>query len=380
MAIPYPRCAIEHFTIACDSDAMRFPAILLLLLTALRIHGSPAEADRISRTYQLSSESWELKMKLAATDAEKQALLAKRPDPTATAKELWRAIATSLTEDWTIPHAGFFLNHTRALTQSTPNGIAPAFVEERKLIIATFSKHHLRKPGIGPFAIALADTATPEALPMLEKIIAENPDKATQGLAALGASMILRNLGDGPEIMSKRLTHLRNAIIHAADQKLGETSVADIAANELYVIKNLSKGRTAPDFAGTDVAGRNVTLSASRGKVTVVLFWDAKSTDTDRIIDFTNELVIKNTDKPVHVIGITPESLQRIRELQGDGSIRWNNIIDPAEKITGEYRVNSRPLVFVLDKDGRIEYTGLPGSFVDLTVDALLSPPPAEKR
>jgi len=352
--------------------------ILIALLANLQVNASPANAQLITRQYELSAETWALKLKLATTPEEKQELWDKRPDPAATATELWSSIAPSLAEDWTIPHAAFFLNITRNLTTIGPDGnVAAAFSRERQRIVAAFTENHLRKPGIGAFTIALVDNGAPQALPLLEKIIAENPDKATQGIASLAAALLLRNLGDTPELIAKRLNHLRDAIIKSVDEKIGDSSVGYIAAEEIYVIKNLTKGRHAPDFSGTDVAGRVVRLSDFKGKVTVVLFWDAKTAETDRIIELTNRLVEKNVDKPVTIIGITPESLDRIRELQAQGAIKWNSIIDPTEKISTEYRISSRPAVFVLDQAGNIEFTGMPGSFVDLTVDALLTGAPA---
>ena len=354
--------------------------VLIALFATCHAYASPNEAERVKRAYELSSETWELKLKIAQTPAEKQTLWENRPDPAVTATELWRNIAPSLEQDWTIPYAAFFLNITRNLTAVRPDGnVGPAFAQERQRIIKTFTESHLKKPGIGAFCIALADSGEPHALPLLEKIITENPDKVTQGVAALGAALLLKNIGDAPEVMKKRLNYLRLAIINAADQTTGSASVADIAADELYVIRYLSKGRVAPNFSGSDVGSRVVQLSDFKGKVTIVLFWDAKTAETDKVIQLTNRLVDKYVGKPVEIIGITPESLARIRELQADGTIKWNNIIDSTEKIAGEYKITARPLLIVLNETGTIEYTGLPGSFVDLTVDALLEGSTAEK-
>ncbi|MFK7852207.1 MAG: peroxiredoxin family protein [Akkermansiaceae bacterium] len=348
--------------------------ILFVSIATLQVHASPTEAERIKRTYELSAETWALKLKLAQTPAEKQALWDKRPDAKKTAADTWRLIGPSLAQDWTIPYATFFLTLTRNLVTTDSRGIAtPDFIPQRERIIEVFSKNHLQKPGIGAFAIALAESGDPQAIGTLEKIINTNPDNVTKGVAALGASMLLKNLGDATEVMKKRLKYLRLAIIHAADQTIGDTSIADIASDELFVIRYLSKGRQAPDFSGTDVASRVIRLSNFKGKITLVLFWDAKTTETDKVIQLTNQMVDKYLDKPVQILGITPESLTRIRELQADGSIKWNNIIDPAEKISGEYKVANRPLVIILDEKGTIQYTGLPGSFAELTVDALLA-------
>jgi peroxiredoxin len=350
------------------------PLVIAALFIAANAHATPEQAERIQRGYKLSSETWALKYQLAATAAEKQALVASRPDPEATAKDLWIEIAPSIKESWTIPYAAYFLDLTRNLTTTgADENTQPAFSAERKRILGTFTENHLNKPGIAPFCITLAESGDPKALSILEKVITENPDEATQGMAALAASILLKQLGDAPEVMKKRLTYLRKAIIQASDQKVGETSVADIVTDELYVIRYLSKGRIAPDLSGTDVAGRVIRLSDLKGTTVILLFWDAKSAETDKIIGLTNQLAVKYDGKPVAILGVTPESLDRIRALQADRSIKWNNIIDPTDKLAGEYRIASRPAVLVFDDKGAIEYTGLPGSFVELTVDALLA-------
>lgn len=337
-------------------------ASLLPLLLALHAHATPAEAERVKRSYELSAETWELKMKITTEPEERRELMESRPDPTAAAADLWRQIAPSLKDEWIIPYAAFFLDLTR--------GVMAA---ERQRLLETFAEHHTLKPGIAPFCVALAESGDPKSLPLLEKILAQNPDEPTKGIAALGAALLLKNLGDAPEVMQKRLTYLRQAIIMAADQDIGGISVADIVGDELYVIRYLAKGRTAPDLSGADVSARVIRLSELRGKTVVLLFWDAKSPETDKFIGITNQMAIKYADKPVAILGVTPEALGRIRELQADGSIRWNNIIDPTDKLAREFRITVRPTAFVIGANGKIEYTGLPGSFAELTVDALLA-------
>jgi peroxiredoxin len=349
-------------------------ATLFFLILASYAGANPTESERIKRSFELATESWELKMKIATDPEERQKLIKSRPDPSTSAAELWREIAPSLKENWTIPYAAFFLNLSRGLTLVNADGNTDAaFTEERKRVLDAFSENHSAKPGIAPFCISLAENGDPKSLPLLEKIITDNPEETTKGIAALGAAMLLKNLGEAPEIMQKRLTYLRQAVIMAADQKIGGMSVADIINEELYVISHLSKGRMAPDLSGADVSGRMIRLSELRGKTVILLFWDAKSPETDKLIGNTNQMTLKYTDKPVVILGITPESLDRIRELQADSSIRWNNLIDPTDKLAKEYRIAARPAALVIGSAGKIEYLGAPGSFAELTVDALLA-------
>ncbi len=343
------------------------PLAILCLLLPLNVRANPAESEQIKRGFELTSEKWMLEYKLATTPEAKEALLAKQPNPTAAATTLWANIAPSLKEEWTIPYAAFFLEITRNIS-------SPIFAEGRQRIIKTFSETHLTNPAITPFIIALIESGDPQNLAVLEKAAEENPDKSVQGIAALGAAMQLKTLGDDAEIMAKRLNYLRKAIIQSADKTIGGKSVADIASDELYVIRYLVKGRVAPPLSGTDVANRQVTISDFKGKIVVLLFWDAKTEQTDKVIQLTNQLATKYKDQPVAILGVTPESAERIRTLQGDGSILWNNICDPSDKLAQEYRISSRPALFIIDAEGKIEYTGLPGSFAELTVDALLNP------
>jgi peroxiredoxin len=343
---------------------------LLILITFVFVThavASPEEAERIKRTYELSLESWVLKMKIAKTDAEKQVLMVKRPSPEQTATELWAVISRSLKMDWSIPYSAFYLN----LTHHVPVTDATT-AKQRKIIMDGFENVYFAKPNIGSLCIALTQSGSPRALPILEKVISKNPDKKCQGIAALGASLLLKNLGDSPEIIEKRLTHLRMAIIQAADEKIGELDVAKLASDELFIINHLVKGRTPPEFSGSDVSGRIIKSADFKGKITVILFWDAQFADMNKVIEITNRLVDKYVGKPVSIIGITPESLTSVRKLQADEITKWNNIIDSKDEIYALYRIKSRPAIFIINAAGKLEYSGLPGSFVELTVDALL--------
>lgn len=344
---------------------------LFILISALmlsQVVASPTEAERIKRTFELSQESFVLKMKIAKTDAEKRAVWEKRPSFEATATELWEAIARSLHQDWSIPYAAFYLNLTHQIPASDP-----ITSKHRKAIMDHFEQHHLEKPDIGVFCIALTQSGSPRALPLLEKVISKSPDKKNQGIAALGAALLLKNLGDSSEILEKRITHLRMAIIQAVDEKIGDQNVADVAADELFIIRYLIKGRTPPEFSGADVAGRIIKSSDFKGKITVLLFWDSQSAEIQKIIDLTNQLVDKYSGKPVSVIGITPESLASVRELQAKELIKWNNIIDSKDEIAKLYKIRSRPSLFIIDANGKLEYSGVPGTFAEVTVDALLN-------
>jgi peroxiredoxin len=208
---------------------------------------------------------------------------------------------------------------------------------------------------------------------LLEKIQSGNPDSKTQGVAAFGAALQLKTLGDDGEIMRKRLTFLRKAIIQSSDVELNGVTVAKLAEDELYIIRFLSKGRVAPDLVGEDSAMRPLSLSANKGKVVILLFWNSNLADARRVIEITAATEAKFKGRPLVVIGVNNDPAAKLRSLQADNTVTWANFSDPENKLAKEYRVCVWPLVYVLDGDRKIHYAGAPGSFVELTAEALLA-------
>ena len=49
--------------------------------------------------------------------------------------------------------------------------------------------------------------------------------------------------------------------------------MAERVAGELFEIRNLSVGKTAPDIEGEDQDGKRFKLSDYRGKVVLLYFW-----------------------------------------------------------------------------------------------------------
>ncbi len=346
----------------------------LFLLVSLGADASPAEAQRIQKTYQLAMEKWTLEARLAITAEERGKVWSRRPDATSFAKEMWATIGQSLDEEWILAPAEWFIRVTPGLLASNESGSPmPIFRQQNEAIRKAIETHHLSSTKLIPICAALGSSPNPRSLAILEKIQGSHPDPKTQGIAALSAAMQLKELGDDGEIMKKRLTYLRKTIIQSSDIELDGTSVAKLAEDELYIIRFLTKGRVAPDLVGMDTAGRPLSLSANQGKIIVLLFWNSNVSDAQRVVDITNAMDQKFKGKPLAIMGVNNDSLEKLRVLQADGTVPWTNFTDPENKLAKEYRVGVWPLVYVLDGERKIHYAGTPGSFVELTAEALLA-------
>ncbi|WAC21551.1 redoxin domain-containing protein [Luteolibacter sp. SL250] len=361
----------------------RLPSIpLLISLLSLPLcglsHAQPAAAELVEKEYQASMEKWALELRLAETPEARAAAVAKRPDPHAAAKRMWAAIGGSLKEGWTLEPASWFLSLASNLIIRKEDGLpGPAYAQETKAIREAVEQHHLKSPDLTPMCFALTAGNDPGTLALLEKIIATNPDKKIQGVASLATAMVLKNSGDTPELMARRLTAIKKAIIDSADVEIGGTSVSRIAADELYIIRYLTKGRVAPDLQGTDSAGRALTLSEQKGKIVVLMFWNSNISEANRVVEFANGLQEKFQGQPVVVLGVNNDPLEQLRGFQADGTVRFRNFSDPENKLSAEYRIGHWPLIYVLDAERKVSFTGAPGSFVELAVEALLNPAPA---
>ncbi len=354
--------------------ALRLLAVAMLV-APMTVHASPAEAARIRKSWEGEMEKWVRETRAATTPDARDAALARQPDTVKAVRGMWRQIGPALDQPWVLEHLAWFLRVAPGHFQTNENGAREqVFGHELLAILKALDDHHVTSDGMAPVCMALAGNADPRTLPLLEKILTSHPDPKTQGVAALAAAIVLRSLGDEPELMRKRLTYLRKAIIDSSDvQVTNDSTVARVAEDELYVIRFLSKGRVAPDLEGVDSAGRPLKLSDHAGQIVVLIFWGDHMNDADHTIRIMNEMHARFQSRPVILLGVNRDPLDKLREMEGSGTVAWRSFSDPDEKLARTYRVGVWPLVHVLDGERRIQYSGAPGSFVELTVEALLS-------
>ena len=315
---------------------MKLIAAITLLLAAESI-ASPAEALKIQNSWKLTMENWSVNARTAVTPEARAKVIAERPDAGAYALQMWQTMGVSLKEDWTLEPAAWFLQIARSqITRNADGSTAPTFAIETEAVRKSVETDHLKSPNLIPMCMALAAESDPRSLSILEKIETGNPDKKTQGVAALGAAMILKNLGDNPDLARKRLTYLRKAIINSSDVDLNGITVAKLAENELYLIRYLAKGRVAPDISGVDAAGRPLKLSDMKGKVVLLLFWSSTIQESDRVIQMTAAMVKKFKDQPVAILGVNHDSLEILRSMEAEGTVNWRNFSDPENKLADE--------------------------------------------
>jgi peroxiredoxin len=334
---------------------------------------SPALVNGIRQEYKGKMELWTLSLQAATTSEAQEKIWRERPDAVAYAHKMWIAIKGSLDQDWTLESGGWLLKLVCSMPTDTMAAEVKVFrTEVIKSTVDSVAKTHVGSANLAPICMGLLAIGDSSALKLLEKIEMENADRKVQGVAALAVAILLEALSDDPGTMKRRLTLIRKAIIESADVEIDGVTVAKLAEDQLYVIRYLSKGRVAPDLEGTDVTGAKIKLSDFSGKVIVLLFWNTAVNDCERILEIHRHMVKKMAGKPFVLLGVTNDSVGSIRALLADESVTWKNFRDTDNKLAMQYRILGRPVTFVLDKERKIQYVGNPGSFAELTADALV--------
>ncbi|MDX1680922.1 MAG: TlpA disulfide reductase family protein [Akkermansiaceae bacterium] len=352
--------------------SLRAAVISLIFLGVQSSKANPEMAAKIEKLWDSKVAEWREQAEKAKSHEELAALEQTRPDPAAYARRMWGSIENSLQEPWTIRPAAWFLQIAPGIKD--PETGTPLFEEQINRIKKSLLANHIHRPDpqLNAICMALARLGDPLSLSIIESIESKNEDPKIQGVAALAAAMVVKNLGDDGELMRKRLTYLKKAIINSAEVKIGETSVAELAENELYLIRYLSKGRVAPEITGTDSNKQPFRLSQQRGKVVILIFWSSSIPQAAHTIEFTNEMATNFAGKPVQIVGINHDPADKLKAMRADGTVTWRNLSDPQNLLAKNYRVGSWPMVYVLDQKGKIRYSGGLGSFAELTANALL--------
>ena len=351
---------------------MRLILLLLLLgvigLSSIR-GGTPEEALRIRSSYEKALEEWAGKLAIAAPE-EQLNVWANRPVSSHHGGLMWNAIKGALDQEWAIDYCVWLLERAPVYSVGREEGSA---VSRAARIVEALRTVHYQSAKVGMLCLALTSQSDPAIMKVVEKVEAQNPSGEVQGQASLAIAMMLKGLGDDPEIMEKRIGHLRSAIIKAHEVEVGDTTVSKLAMDEIFIIQNLTKGRTAPDAIGRDSSGEPFKLSMLKGKVIVLAFWHTRMREAERGLSLLSKLHEQHGQRGVDVIGVTSDSLAVLRGLRANNTIPWRNFSDEDGRIHSQFRVRDLPIVYVLDAERKIRYIGGPGSFVDLTVEGMLA-------
>lgn len=170
--------------------------------------------------------------------------------------------------------------------------------------LAQLERDHIGSDKLGSVCERIAGGFAKEYEPFLRSVLAKSPHRSVQAQACLGLAHYLssrvqridlvkedrelaKDFADlfGKEYLEQLLKQnavtagkeaealLENALEKYGDVKIYTGTVAQKAKAELFEIRHLIVGKTAPDIEGVDQDGKKFKLSDYRGKVVLLDFW-----------------------------------------------------------------------------------------------------------
>ena len=227
--------------------------------------------------------------------------------------------------------------------------------------------------------MVLAQSPNAETNALLNKVLEmKDGSNKAKASATLGLAFVAkRHLEDVDPTSADGIKFSRQAedLFEQIISKYKDVKEAfDAAEGELFVLKNLSIGKVAPDIEGYDSDGKKFKLSDYRGKVVVLDFWALWCERCMGLVPSERELAKRLEGKPFAIIGVDcDESKEDLKKGEKDHGITWRSFHDGRQGPIGDkWRIAALPAIFVLDSKGVIRFKDVREKKMDAAVDALL--------
>ncbi len=133
-------------------------------------------------------------------------------------------------------------------------------------------------------------------------------------------------------------------------------------------LPSVAPGNKAPDFTAKDLSGREVSLSALKGRVVVLEFWATWCPPCRATIPDLNALQEKYRDRSVTVLAVSVDEGQdlttSLAAFSKENKMNYTVLIGN-DALTRAYKVRNIPVVFLIDRNGVIvgHHVGAVGDF-----------------
>jgi len=259
---------------------------------------SPAEqVKKLTEDFQKAQLDFQNAYREAKTPEERQKLIdEKMPKPSKTAAELLELAEKNPKDAGVVPEALIWV-----VTHGSGGGPDSAKSTDRALELLA---NHVDNPKVGDVCLSLIYNPTPGGEKLMRTIVEKGGNDEAKAKATFSLGQALKNtagsietIKDQPEMLkayeqaygketvARMLERDPNALMKEAE-KLFETAgekfgavkiynrpLSEMVEGELFEIRNLAIGKTAPDIDGDDLDGNKFKLSEYRGKVVVIDFW-----------------------------------------------------------------------------------------------------------
>jgi len=214
-----------------------------------KFEGLKSEFDTANRDFLKAYQA-------AKSDDERRTALAARPNPDDFADKFFAIAADDPKSESAAKCFAWIAQNVRKSDAQTK-------------ALAALMTDHLASPVIANVCQTLMYSEASNRDEFLTTILEKSADHAAQARACYTLAFSLARHGKSAEAEP----YFERIVKDFADVKYGKQSLADKAKADLFELRNLSVGKTAPEIVGADVDGKPMKLSDFRGKVVVLDFF-----------------------------------------------------------------------------------------------------------
>jgi bacterioferritin (cytochrome b1) len=250
--------------------------LLLAVVPALWALDNELQQDKSAReqyksivdAYQKQQNDFMTLLREAKTIEEQKKALEKRPDQEKLVKQMMEVAEKNAKDPVAFDALLWVVNNGPGTKESTQ-------------ALAVITSDHLSNPRLGEAFPSLI--RTPGADKLLQTALEKNTNRDVQGLACFYLAQNLKSKSDlatrqkksdeAAALIKQAEAYFERVAKEFGDVKSGKSTLAEATEPELFEIRFLSVGKTAPDIVADDLDGKSFKLSDYRGKVILLDFW-----------------------------------------------------------------------------------------------------------
>jgi peroxiredoxin len=188
-----------------------------------------------------------------------------------------------------------------------------------------------------------------EAVGVLRDVVEKCPDGFVAAAAAVRAAQYLVALGD-----EAALKELRALYVARPDHE-----PSFVEALDLYCRRVLAQpGRPFPDLPLVDSEGKAIDAKSLRGKLVVVLFFNALNDESRKELDHLVQFLARTSDEAVTAVGVSlDKDKRRLADTLREAGVKFPVACDGKEwkgPLAVALGLDKIPATFLLDPSGKI--------------------------
>ena len=109
------------------------------------------------------------------------------------------------------------------------------------------------------------------------------------------------------------------------------------------------------------------------GKPVLVEFWATWCPPCRESIPHLNQIYSKYRSKGLEIVGITNENEATVKKFQQQVAMDYNVAINTPQSVYDQFGIDAIPTAFLVDKAGKIVWTGHPMELTDVAIQGVLN-------